>query len=135
VSIILLALLVVGIVSVVYLALTPLPEEKFTEFYILGPDGKANYTTDLSVGEGSDLTIGVVNHEQGTTTYRLVVQLEGSILQNQTLTLNQNERREIPVTFTPSNNGTQKLEFLLFKLPSNEAEAYRDLYLWYRVGA
>lgn len=135
VSMILLVLLFLGIIGTVYLALTPPPGEKFTEFYILGPDGKANYTTDLSVGERSDLTIGVVNHEQGPTTYRLLVRLEGTTLLNRNLTLNNSERQEINVTFTPSSDGNQKLEFLLFKQPGNQTQPYRELYLWYRVGA
>ncbi|MEN6329106.1 MAG: DUF1616 domain-containing protein [Methanobacteriaceae archaeon] len=134
ISLILLILLALGIIFTVYLALTPPPQEKFTEFYILGLDDKANYNTNLSVGQDSDLKIGIVNHEQKQTSYLLLVRLEGNILLKQNLTLNQDERREIAVTFTPTNNGTQKLEFLLFKLPSNQTEPYRDLYLWYHVG-
>ena len=51
-----------------YFFTAPEIEEKFTEFYILGIEGKAeNYPEELSVGEGGRLTIGLVNHEQETT--------------------------------------------------------------------
>jgi len=38
---------------IVYVIVTPKQGEKFTEFYILGPEGMADdYPTDLAVGEG-----------------------------------------------------------------------------------
>jgi len=39
-------------------------QEPFTEFYILGPEGKAdNYPTDYVLGENGTVIVGIVNHE------------------------------------------------------------------------
>lgn len=48
----------------VYAVITPKEGEKFTEFYVLDPNGKASdYPTNLKVGEEGEVIIGVVNHE------------------------------------------------------------------------
>ncbi len=43
---------------------TILAGERFTEFYILGLEGKAdNYPDELTVGEEGRVILGIVNHE------------------------------------------------------------------------
>ncbi len=38
--------------------------ESFTEFYVLGPGGKAEgYPSEAKVGENATVILGVVNHE------------------------------------------------------------------------
>lgn len=59
----------------------PKEGEKFTEFYILGPDGNASgYPTNLSVEEEGEVIIGVVNHEYAQVTYQLEVRLDGAVI-------------------------------------------------------
>lgn len=133
-SIILIISLVLAISATIYIIVTPKQGEKFTEFYILGPDGKAsNYPTNLTTGQNGSMIIGVVNHEYTTTDYLLVVKVNDTILRNETITLTNGQKVEIPYTFTAGSTGQKKLEFLLYKLPDNET-AYRSLHLWLNVG-
>lgn len=131
---ILIAAIVVTVAAVVYIIVNPSPGEKFTEFYILGPDGKAgNYPTNLKVDQNGSLTIGIVNHEDGPTSYQLVVQLNNVILKNESIELKNEEKKEIPFTFQANQSGNgQKLEFLLYKLP-NKQQPYRSLDLLINV--
>lgn len=134
VSYILIAVIVVALASVIYIIINPSPGEKYTEFYILGPDGKAgNYPTNLTVDESGNLTIGIINHEETTTSYHLVVQLNNVTLKNETFILKNGEKKEIPFTFQSNQSGNgQKLEFLLYKLPST-TKPYRNLDLLINV--
>ena len=63
-TIILIISIVLAISMVVYVIVTPKEGEKFTEFYVLGPNGTASdYPTNLKVGEEGEVIIGIVNHE------------------------------------------------------------------------
>lgn len=127
---ILIAVIAVALASVVYIIFNPLPTEKFTEFYILGPEGKAgNYPTNLTMGESGDLIIGIVNQEEIITSYQLVVQINDVYLKKETFNLKNKEKKEIPFTFQLNQSGDgQKLEFILYKLP-NTQQPYRYLNL------
>ncbi|HML04779.1 MAG TPA: DUF1616 domain-containing protein [Methanobacterium sp.] len=129
ISIILLIILIAAVAGVIYIIINPNPGEKFTEFYILGPDGKAgNYPTNLTVGQTGNVIVGVINHEQATTTYNLIVKLNNNTLKNENITLSNNEKKEIPFSFTAVKGSNQKVDFLLYKMPDNST-IYRSLYL------
>lgn len=134
-TVILIISIVVAIGMVVYVIVTPKQGEKFTEFYILGPGGKADdYPTNLRVGEDGRLIIGIVNHEYATVEYRLEVWLGDARLTNESFPLTHNETWERPFSFRPTQVGEdQKLEFLLFLTGQNETEPYRSLHLWVDV--
>lgn len=133
-STILVIILIIAVVATVYIIVFPQPGEKFTEFYILGPDGKAgDYPTNLTAGDSGNVIIGIVNHENVDTTYKLTVKLNQNILKNEDITLKNSEKKEIPFKFTPTRTGTnQTLEFLLYKLPDNST-VYRSLHLYIDV--
>lgn len=132
-SIILIISIVLAISTTVYIIVKPKEGEKFTEFYILGPDGKAsNYPHNLTSGQTGSMIIGVVNHEYTTTDYRLVIKVNNITLKTQNLTLSSGEKVEIPYNYTPETSGQKKLEFLLYKLSDN-ATVYRSLHLWLNV--
>ena len=135
VSLILVIAIVFAVSMVVYVIVTPKQGEKFTEFYILGPGGKADdYPTTLHVGEEGEVIIGVVNHEYSNVTYLLDVRLEDEGLREEHIALVHNETWERPFTFRATEAGEdQKLEFLLFKEGGNETEPYRSLHLWVDV--
>ena len=133
-SYILIISIVIAAASVIYIIVNPSPSEKFTQFYILGSNGKAgNYPTNLSVGENGNLTINVINNEGSTANYQLVVNLGNETLENQSFILANEEKKEIPFIFQPKQSGNQqKLEFILYKLPNNK-QSYRYLDLLINV--
>lgn len=116
-----------------FVILQPKQGEKFTEFYLLGPDGKAsNYPTNLTVGENATVTGGIVNHEYATTSYRLLVRVDNNTIHEGNITLQDKEKVEIPISFTDATTREKKMEFLLYKLP-DVTTPYRDLHIWYQV--
>ncbi len=133
-SVILIIALIAAVAITVYIVVFPQPGEKFTEFYILGPNGKAgDYPANLTLGESGNVIIGIVNHEYTNTTYELKVRLNQTILKDENITLANNEKKELSFTFKPVTKGNdQKLEFLLFKPPGNST-IYRSLYLYMNV--
>lgn len=136
--ILLLVSVLVSAVSVAYVLVNPKQGVGFTEFYILGPDGgSSGYPTSLSIGDSGSVIVGVVNQEERTVDYRLEVLLDGSPLplqpEEESISLENNERWERTVSFTPDVSGNNmKLEFLLYK-DTGPSEPYREVYLWLDV--
>ena len=62
---IILVLLILGALGTLgYVIATPKVGETFTEFYILGQEGKAaDYPKELNTGQEGRVIVGVVNHE------------------------------------------------------------------------
>ena len=133
-SIILIVAILGAIGTLGYVIATPKVEEKFTEFYVLGLEGKTiDYFTELSVGEEERVIVGIINREHETVDYRVEVKIDG-VRGNQTgpLELGHDERWEEIVSFTPDRAGdSQKVEFLLYK--NGKSEPYLKLYLWINV--
>ena len=139
-SIIFIIAIIIAIVMTVYVIVTPKQGEKFTEFYILGPEGVADdYPTDLTVGEEGEVIIGVVNHEYASITYLLEVKLNETVMGDEKLCLEHNETWEQPFFFEVAEKGEdRKVEFLLYRdQDRNESdetgEPYRSLHLWVDV--
>jgi uncharacterized membrane protein len=134
--------LIISILSLIgaaaYVTITPHEQEPFTEFYILGSDGKANnYTTEYVKGESGTVIIGVTNHEHRTVDYTLDVRLENKSLalpENlRHIQLEDNTTLEEPLEITPSIEGkNMELQFLLFNDIEKEVP-YEDLRLWINV--
>ncbi|MCK9441063.1 MAG: DUF1616 domain-containing protein [Methanothrix sp.] len=152
-TVILIVTIFLSIAALVYVIVTPKQGEKFTEFYILGPDGKAyDYPTSVLAGNESTVIVGVVNHEYSIVNYTMSISLNNTPVNNTTskdnfrddfsfiypilsmnLTLLHNETWEKPVTYVLNHTGEgQKLEFLLYK-EGNFTSPYRDLHLWVNV--
>ncbi len=75
-TVILIIVILTSIGTLGYVITHPKPGEKFTEFYILGPEGKAsNYPTNLRVGQKGIVVIGIVNHEGRNVTYYVQIWL------------------------------------------------------------
>ncbi|NOZ76415.1 MAG: DUF1616 domain-containing protein [Euryarchaeota archaeon] len=130
-------LLVISILAaagaLVYVIKMPKEGEKFTEFYILGPGGRAGgYPTNMTLGEAYPITVGIANHEYREMDYTLEIRLDGTLLRRQDITLGHNQSIEAPVEVVPDITGEDlKLEFLLFNGTSDEP--YRELHLWVDV--
>ncbi|MCQ1535086.1 DUF1616 domain-containing protein [Methanosarcina sp. KYL-1] len=139
-TIILIFSILLSVVTLVYVIVTPKEGEHFTEFYILGPQGKAdNYPTHYMPGESGTVIIGVVNHEYRTVNYSLEVRLENRSLplpeKLRHVSLAHNVTWEKPLTITPPFEGKDmKLEFLLYN-DTEKTVPYRDLHLWIDVNS
>lgn len=157
-TVILIITIFLSIAALVYVIVTPKQGEKFTEFYILGPGGKAyDYPTSVQAGNQSTVIVGVVNHEYALVNYTMSISLNNtptnSTLMNNTifydnfrndfqfiypimsmnLTLVHNETWEKPVSYVLNHTGDrQMLEFLLYR-EGNFTSPYRDLHLWVNV--
>jgi uncharacterized membrane protein len=130
--------ILLSVATLVYVVITPKEGEHFTEFYLLGPQGKAdNYTTNYTLGQSGTVIVGVVNHEYRPVNYTMEVKLENKSLpfpENvKYINLANNETWEEPVTLIPSFEGQRmKLEFLLYN-ETDKSVPYRDLHLWIDV--
>jgi uncharacterized membrane protein len=113
---------------------TPKMGESFTEFYILGSEGKAdNYPTVLRNNSPEIILVGVVNHEYRSVNYTVRVTLDNEILTDTWFSSGHNQTWEKNIAFVPTREGkNMKLEFLLYK-EDNFTASYRDLHLWVNV--
>lgn len=133
------AILIIVILGVMaatgYVMATPKASEKFTEFYILGLDGKSiDYPTKLKVGEEGKVIVGIINREQERVSYRVEVRINGvSNNQLEPPELEHSEEWEEIVSFTPDKVAdNQKVEFVLYK--DGGSEPYlKPLHLWISV--
>jgi len=79
-SVVLVAAILGSLSTLGYVLATPRIGERFTEFYILGPGGKAeNYPTQLRVGEEGRVIVGIVNREHEPSSYRVEVWIDGEL--------------------------------------------------------
>jgi len=125
-SVVLVVAILGAIGTLGYMVATPRVGEEFTEFHILGTDGKAkNYPTELKVGEEGRVIVGIVNHEQESASYRVEVRIDGEKAKlridgedsDEIMVELENERKwEQEVGFVPQKAGEgQKVEFVLYK--------------------
>jgi len=132
-TIVLLVAIVGAIGATVYVTQTSPKGEDFTEFYILGPEGKAaNYPRNLMVGQEGSVIVGVVNREHDPMDYKVEVTIDGeevSVINS--ISLEHKEKWEQNVSFAPFRSGTgQQVEFLLYK---SGTAPYSDVHLWIDV--
>jgi uncharacterized membrane protein len=137
-TIILVVSILSSVVALVYVVAVPREGEKFTEFYILGPEGKASgYPHNLTVGQNASVKVGIANHEYRQVHYYVQLWLvNASFIDNQTtihqmyyfdsfdVTLNHTAvsmdgpwttQWQQNYTFNIPINGEYKLWFFLFK--------------------
>lgn len=132
ISIVLIVIIIVIIGTLGYVIARPKVGESFTEFYILGTQGKADsYPIEVLVGEAAKVTVGIINQEHEDASYQVEVTVDG-IRNRQTspLLLHYEDKWEQEVSFTPPEVGdNQKVEFILYK----DDKPYRTLFLWIDV--
>ena len=135
VLLVLLVVVIIGAVGVlVYVARPPAVGETFTEFYLLGPEGRAEgYPDVIILGEEAIVTLGVINHQQETTDYHIKIVIGGQEVGGVgTITLADEEEWEQRVSFTPVEVGeAQKVEVQLYR--SFDSDAYHTLDFWVNV--
>ena len=157
-SIILLIAIVAAIGATIFVIVVPKEGEHFTEFYILGQNGKAaDYPSAFRTGIPQTVIIGVGNHEYRTVPYTVEVLAENrtfspvtntstlhamALLARFPVTVAHNATVETPCAFTVDSRQFNRIEFLLFNgTPPGDAvwgdervnASYRDLHLWVTV--
>nr|WP_099209603.1 DUF1616 domain-containing protein [Thermococcus henrietii] len=99
-TVILIIAIVTSVGVLAYVVTHPKPGEAFTEFYILGPNGKASdYPTNLTVGQNATVIIGIVNHEHRNVTYYVQIWLVNLTWDNRTNTTIIHEMYPMPGWF------------------------------------
>lgn len=133
-AIILIFSIVIAAGMIYFVITTPRIGERFTEFYILDPSGKAeDYTILMKNNSPSKILVGVVNNEYTPLNYTVRVMLDNRILTDTSLSLAHNGTWENNLTFVPDKKGNgQKLEFWLYR-EDNFTMPYRKLHLWVNV--
>jgi uncharacterized membrane protein len=131
---ILLAVAVVGVLgTVAYVLIRNKNGEKFTQFYVLNLDGKAeNYPHDIIHGQSGSVLLDIVNEEGALASYKVEILIDGvQVNEIDSIVLKQGQQWEQPVTFTPSQTGdNQEVQFELF---TNDSPAFQELHLWINV--
>ena len=130
-----LAVSILGAVgTIAFVVASPRAGEQFTEFYVLGPDGRAEgYPNELEVGEEANVILGIANHELEEESYLVEIRIDGEPVGTIGPVVVQDEGKwEEETAFAPGRAGAeQKVEFLLFK--DADEKPYRSLYLWLNV--
>lgn len=79
-----------SVIALVYVVSFPREGESFTEFYVLGPDGKASgYPHNLTVNVSAPVILGIANHEHRTVNYTVEVWLSNITYANNTTRVNE----------------------------------------------
>lgn len=132
---VLLALAILATIgAIIYIVNDPNAGEKFTEFYLLGPGGKAEgYPKEITLGESAPVLVGIVNREKQPATYKFDVLADNATIYSKgEITLKNDEKWEGEVPVKPLATGdNQKVEFYLFK--DNAADPYLKLHLFVDV--
>jgi len=122
------------LVTLAYVVANPKVGEKFTEFYILGAEGKADdYPQNVILGESAWVTVGLINREQEPSVYNVEISIDGQTAATlDPVSLEHDEKHETRAEFTPSKTGqNQKVEFNLYK--NGSPEVYLSLHIWIDV--
>lgn len=133
-SVLLVVAIIFAIGSLAYVITTPKVGEKFTEFYILGPGGKAEgYPREMKAGQEALVIVGVVNHEYQAVEYRVEIRAGDKVIKNiESISLDHEGKYENPVQFSMRETGQKiKVEFLLYR--KGDTDPYRNLHLWVDV--
>ena len=85
-TIILVIAILSSVAALAYVVAVPKAGEKFTEFYLLGPNGEASgYPRNLTIGQNASLIVGIANHEQRQVHYFVQLWLvNATFINNQT---------------------------------------------------
>jgi uncharacterized membrane protein/LysM repeat protein len=117
-----------------FLATSRGSSERFSEFYILGPGGKAEgYPRTLELGDSMTVILGVVNREGEDAGYTIEATVDKKPAElTDSLRLKDGERWERPMTLVPNQaRNSQEVEFMLYK--DGVSGVYRAVHLWVDV--
>ena len=121
-------------VGLIVYAATPRQIERLTEFYVLGPGGKAkDYPTRLVLGESGTVVLGITNREGSDTQYSISIKLDNETISRiDNIRLSNDESWKQNYTFTPTTVGNNTtLSFFLYM--NDSVSPYKDLRLFVSV--
>lgn len=158
-SVVLALSIVAALATTAFVVAVPKEGEHFSEFYVLGANGKAaDYPTAFPANTTQWVTVGVANHEYRDVAYTVETHAftqtldpatntsrvdRDALLASYRVALAHNATDERRLEFAVPDRGYNKVEFLLFNetVPAPEVTgqervdaAERDLHLWVRVG-
>lgn len=124
-------LLVAAVFGLVGLAVSPVETRApYTEFYVLGPEGKAtNYPSNLSVGETGTVIVGIENHEHREVTYVFVAETDHATFRSDSVTLQRGEMWRDELSFTFESSGMRTVSLKLYRSSVTGDDPYRRLQL------
>ncbi len=132
---VILILAIVGMIgALVYMVQTPQIKGEYTEFYILGPEGKAeNYPKDMGLGDTARIFVVIANHEFKEIEYTIKITIDNDKLHEiGPIQLAHEGKWEQEVSITATSLGeNQKVEFQLYK--GDDIEASQSLHFWINV--
>jgi uncharacterized membrane protein len=123
-------------VAAFFVATSRHSSRRLTEFYVLGPSGKAEGYPDLiSLRDSATVIVGVVNHEGADATFQMAVEMNGDATDRiGSPVLADGEKWERKVSIVPTVAGEdQEVDFVLHR--NGAPEIYRSLYLLLDVDA
>lgn len=126
-AVIMLVAVLTTIGSLGYAMTTPGQGDRYSEFYIMGPeDDAAEYTYETTAGQPVYLTMVIVNHEHEPLGYRVEMVSGGDSIRSLTTgTIDHDEEWQREVDFVLSVPGeNRKVEFYLYT--DNSSEPYFD---------
>ena len=103
---------------IIYLAVTPQPSQRFSEFYLLGKQGTAtDYPSQAAAGQPVNIIVGIVNREGILSDYTVQIKENDAIIKSITVgKLKDGQKWEQPVEFTLNNAGdSRRVNFYLYK--------------------
>ncbi len=135
------AILGVATLTAISIVALPQPADFYTEFYILGEEGRPeDYPRKAVIGEMLTVTAGINNHERQDKSYYVEVWVQDPLEATRRqqvgtfgpFELAVGETVEAPLSWgMPWAGEDQRVEFLLFMM--GEEGVYRELRLWINV--
>jgi uncharacterized membrane protein len=139
--VVLAAAILLTIITAAYAVTAPGSKEKYTEFYLCGPEGNmTDYPMFFYLGDNKSITAVIANHEGLDKTYDLNVTVDGLGSQRREVYTdhflvadNQTVEKVIIPRRDQANNHTN-VEFLLY-MDNRTDQPYRTCNLWVNVTA
>ena len=132
-GLVLAVLCAVGVIG--YRIISPVSEERITEFYILNVEGNAvDYPRKLKIGEEGKVIIGITNSQHDEMNYRLEVSVDGVMHHMiEEIRLRNGETKQMDISYSFSHAGNnRKVEFELYRA-GETSPMVTPLYLWIDV--
>jgi len=107
------------LVFTTYITANPLEGKPYTNLSVTNSNGSVINSLNMTSGESENMTITLVNHENRNTTYRILVNSGNNVMADQTLTLQNKEKKEVIINISAGDPGTRDLEIKIYKLPDN----------------